>query len=32
VSLDSWFMPLLLGETAVPEWPEDLAVGIREYF
>jgi UDPglucose--hexose-1-phosphate uridylyltransferase len=32
VSLDSWFMPLMLGETVVPERPEDLAAGIREYF
>jgi len=32
VSIDSWFMPLMLGETIVPELPEDLAAGIREYF
>ena len=31
-SIDSWFMPLMLGETVVPERPEDLAAGIREYF
>jgi hypothetical protein len=32
VSIDSWFVPLMLGETIVPEWPEDLAAGIREHF
>ena len=32
VSIDSWFMPFMLGETIVPELPEDLAAEIREYF
>jgi len=32
VSIDSWFMPLMLGETIVAERPEDLAAEIREYF
>ena len=32
VSIDSWFMPLMLGETVVPELPEDVAAEIREYF
>jgi hypothetical protein len=32
VSIDSWFMPLMLGQTVVPERPEDLAAGIRQYF
>ena len=32
LSIDSWFMPLMLGETVVPERPEDLVAGIREYF
>jgi UDPglucose--hexose-1-phosphate uridylyltransferase len=32
LSIDSWFMPLMLGETVVPEQPEDLVAGIREYF
>ena len=31
-SIDSWFMPLMLGETVVPEQPEDLVAGIRQYF
>jgi UDPglucose--hexose-1-phosphate uridylyltransferase len=32
VSIDSWFMPLMLEETVVPERPEGLVAGIREYF
>jgi UDPglucose--hexose-1-phosphate uridylyltransferase len=32
LSIDSWFMPLMLAETVVPERPEDLVAGIREYF
>jgi UDPglucose--hexose-1-phosphate uridylyltransferase len=32
LSIDSWFMPLMLGETVVPERPEDLVSEIREYF
>jgi UDPglucose--hexose-1-phosphate uridylyltransferase len=32
LSIDSWFMPLMLGESIVPEWPEDLVSEIREYF
>lgn len=31
-SIDSWFMPLMLGETVVPERPEDTVAEIREYF
>jgi galactose-1-phosphate uridylyltransferase len=31
-SIDSWFMPLMLGETVVPEQPEDTLAEIREYF
>jgi len=31
-SIDSWFMPLMLGETVVPQRPEDLVAEIREYF
>jgi galactose-1-phosphate uridylyltransferase len=31
-SIDSWFMPLMLGETVVPQRPEDLVTEIREYF
>jgi len=31
-SIDSWFMPLMLGETVVPEPPEDTASEIRRYF
>ncbi len=32
VSIDSWFMPFMLGETIVLELPEDLAAEIREHF
>jgi UDPglucose--hexose-1-phosphate uridylyltransferase len=32
LSIDSWFMPFMLGETVVPERPEDLVSEIREYF
>jgi hypothetical protein len=32
LSIDSWFMPLMLRETVVPERPEDLVAGLREYF
>ena len=32
VSIDSWFMPFMLGETIVLELPEELAAEIREYF
>lgn len=32
LSIDSWFMPFLLGETVVQENPEDLALDIRNYF
>jgi len=32
LSIDSWFMPLMLEETVVPERPEDLVSEIREYF
>ncbi|MFO7997304.1 MAG: hypothetical protein R6U93_09275, partial [Dehalococcoidia bacterium] len=32
LSIDSWFMPLMLGETVVPERPEDLVSEIRSYF
>jgi len=32
VSIDSWFMPFMLGETIVLERPEDLATEIKEYF
>ena len=31
-SIDSWFMPLMLGETVVPEPPEDTASEITRYF
>jgi len=31
-SIDSWFMPLMLGETVVPQRPEDVVAEIREYF
>jgi len=31
-SLDSWFMPFMLGETVVSEQPEELASEIRRYF
>ncbi|MFO7773379.1 MAG: hypothetical protein R6V59_05520 [Dehalococcoidia bacterium] len=32
LSIDSWFMPLMLGETVVPERPEDLVAEISGYF
>ncbi|RLG70053.1 MAG: hypothetical protein DRO11_06765 [Methanobacteriota archaeon] len=32
VSIDSWYMPFLLGETVVLEKPEDLAKEIKTYF
>ncbi len=32
LSIDSWFMPFMLGETVVPERPEELAWEIRAYF
>ena len=32
LSIDSWFMPLMLEEPVVPERPEDLVSEIREYF
>ncbi|NWF78091.1 MAG: hypothetical protein HXY36_05825 [Chloroflexi bacterium] len=32
LSIDSWFMPFMLGEAVVPEQPEDLASEIRGYF
>lgn len=31
-SIDSWFMPLMLGETVVPQRPEDVVAEAREYF
>jgi len=31
-SIDSWYMPLLLEQTIVPESPEDVAKEIRKYF
>jgi galactose-1-phosphate uridylyltransferase len=31
-SIDSWFMPLMLGETVVPQRPEDLVAEITEHF
>jgi galactose-1-phosphate uridylyltransferase len=31
VSLDSWFMPLILGQPVLPERPEDLAAELRGY-
>jgi UDPglucose--hexose-1-phosphate uridylyltransferase len=31
LSIDSWFMPFMLAETVVPERPEDLVAGIREF-
>ncbi|MGQ9546807.1 MAG: hypothetical protein ACUVTR_06610 [Dehalococcoidia bacterium] len=32
LSIDSWFMPFMLGQTVVPERPEELASEIRAYF
>lgn len=32
LSIDSWYMPLLLGQTIVLEKPEDLAHDVRNYF
>jgi UDPglucose--hexose-1-phosphate uridylyltransferase len=32
LSIDSWFMPLMLRETVVPERPEDVVSEIRKYF
>lgn len=31
-SIDSWFMPLLLEESVIPEKPEDLAAEVSKYF
>ncbi len=31
-SIDTWFMPLLLEESIIPEKPEDLAPDVSKYF
>lgn len=32
LSIDTWFMPFMLGETVVPERPEDVVAEIGRYF
>ena len=32
LNIDSWYMPLLLGQAIVLERPEDLALALRDYF